>query len=91
MRMNQIDYSHSRMCEAVEKIGRIGGVTQETFNKSDFVPLKLDYDAYSIRIKYEDEEKEKEEILRREKLKIIEKKSSGELFKEKLFTKNNMK
>ena len=59
MRMNQIDYSHERMNDAVEKISRIGSITQETFQKNDFIPLKLDYDAYTIRSKYEEEEKEK--------------------------------
>ena len=49
MRMNQIDYSYERMMDAVEKVGRIGHITQDAFQKNEFVPLKLDFDAYSIR------------------------------------------
>ena len=47
------------MQEAMDKIGRIGGLTQETFVKNQFNPLKLDFDAYSIRTLWEDEEKER--------------------------------
>ena len=61
MRLDQIEYSHRRMMEALEKIKQMGTLTQETFVKTEFVPLKLDFDAYSIRTQYEDEEKERVE------------------------------
>ena len=58
MRLDQIEYSQKRMYEAMEKIKQIGTLTQETFIKDEFVPLKLDFDAYSIRTQHEDEIKE---------------------------------
>lgn len=79
------------MTEAMDKISRIGGLTQETFHKNEFVPLKLDYDSYAIRTKLEDEKKEKEEEERREKMQALTKKSSKKLFKEKLYAKDNIK
>ena len=54
------------MIEALDKIRQVGTLTQETFQKSEFVPLKLDFDHYAIRTAYEDEEKEKEEAEERE-------------------------
>lgn len=35
--------------EALDKIKQIGTLTQETFVKNEFNPLKLDFDSYSIR------------------------------------------
>ena len=49
MRLDQIEYSNTRMREALEKIQQIGTLTQETFIKNEFNPLKLDFDAYQIR------------------------------------------
>ena len=66
MRLDQIEYSHRRMREAMDKIQQIGTLTQETFVKNEFTPLKLDFDAYSIRTQYEDEEKERLEKEKRE-------------------------
>lgn len=58
-RLDQIEYSHRRMMEALDKVKQIGTLTQETFVKNEFNPLKLDFDSYSIRTQYEDEERER--------------------------------
>lgn len=50
----------------MDKIQQIGTLTQETFVKNEFNPLKLDFDAYSIRTQYEDEEKERQDKERRD-------------------------
>ena len=76
--------------EALEKIKQIGTLTQETFVKNEFNPLKLDFDAYSIRTQYEDEEKERMEREERERLEALKRKTSGQLFKEKMFSKDNI-
>ena len=47
------------MTEAVDKIKQVGSLTQETFEKAEFRPLQLDFDTYSIRAQFEDEEREK--------------------------------
>lgn len=61
MRLDSIEYSQKRMFESLDKIKQIGSLTQETFIKNEFCPLKLDFDSYSIRTQYEDEEKERME------------------------------
>ena len=45
--------------------------------KNEFNPLKLDFDAYSIRTQYEDEEKERMEREERERLEALTRKTSG--------------
>ena len=47
------------MIEALDKIKQVGSLTQETFEKAEFKPLQLDFDAYAIRSTLEDEEREK--------------------------------
>lgn len=76
--------------EALDKIKQIGTLTQETFVKNEFNPLKLDFDAYSIRTQYEDEEKERVEKEEREAAALLTRKTSGHIFKEKMFSKENM-
>ena len=76
MRLDLMDYSQKRMCDALEKIGRIGSLTQETFVKNEFVPLKLDFDAYAIRTQYEDEERERIEREEREAAAALIRKTS---------------
>jgi len=77
MRLDLMDYSHMRMMEALEKIKQIGTLTQETFVKNEFTPLKLDFDAYSIRTQWEDEEKERLEKEKREAENNLKRKTSG--------------
>ena len=91
MRLDAIDYSHRRMKEAMEKIQRIGTLTQETFVKNEFNPLKLDFDAYTIRTQWEDEEKERVEKEKREKQAALNRKSSAQQFREKMFNKATLK
>ena len=90
MRLDQIEYSHRRMMEALEKIKQMGTLTQETFIKTEFVPLKLDFDAYSIRTQYEDEEKERVEKERSERAAALTRKTSGQLFRDKMFNADNL-
>jgi hypothetical protein len=59
MRLDHIEYATKRMFEGLAKIRQIGSLTQETFIKNEFNPLKLDFDSYSIRTQYEDEERER--------------------------------
>ena len=76
--------------EALEKIKQIGTLTQETFVKNEFNPLKLDFDSYSIRTQYEDEERERVEKEQREAQAALTRKTSGQLFKDKMFNKENL-
>ena len=89
-RLDQIEYSHRRMMEALEKIKQIGSLTQETFIKNEFNPLKLDFDSYSIRTQYEDEERERMEREQRDAANALTRKTSGQLFKDKMFGKDNL-
>ena len=89
-RLDQIEYSHRRMMEALDKIKQIGTLTQETFVKNEFNPLKLDFDSYSIRTQYEDEERERMEKEQREAQAALTRKTSGQLFKDKMFNKENL-
>jgi len=66
-------------------------LTQETFVKNEFNPLKLDFDAYSIRTQWEDEEKVRVEKEKREKHAVQNRKSSAQEFREKIFNKNTLK
>ena len=91
MRLDQMNYSNQRMVEALDKIRQVGTLTQETFQKAEFVPLKLDFDHYAIRTAFEDEEKEKEEAAERERQKAFNRKSSHQIFQEKMFSKKNVK
>ena len=91
MRLDQINFSVRRMSEALEKVHRIGTFTQETFVKNEFVPLKLDFDAYAIKTQYEDEERIRVEQEEREAAAAAMRKTSGQLFKEKLFNKETLK
>ena len=90
MRLDQIEYSHRRTMEALDKIKQIGTLTQETFVKTEFSPLKLDFDAYSIRTQYEDEEKERIEREQREATAALTRRTSGQIFKEKMFSKQTL-
>ena len=78
------------MMEALEKIKQIGTLTQETFIKNEFNPLKLDFDSYSIRTQYEDEERERMEKDQRDAATALTRKTSGQLFKDKIFGKDNL-
>ena len=78
------------MTEAVEKIKQVGSLTQETFEKAEFRPLQLDFDTYSIRAQFEDEEREKLDREQRERTAALNRKSSGFLFREKYFDQKNV-
>lgn len=90
VRLDQIEFSNRRMAEALDKIKRIGTLTQESFVKAEFVPLKLDFDTYSIRTQYEDEEKEKLEQFKRDEVARLMRKTSEQIFKDKLFNKETL-
>ena len=75
----------------MDKIRQVGTLTQETFQKAEFVPLKLDFDHYAIRTAFEDEEKEKEEAEELERQKALSRKTSYEIFEKKMFSKKNVK
>lgn len=75
----------------MDKIAQIGSLTQETFVKNEFNPLKLDFDSYAIKTQYEDEEKERIAREKREAQAIRERKSSATIFREKMFSKEILK
>ena len=91
MRLDHIEYATKRMFEGLAKIRQIGSLTQETFIKNEFNPLKLDYDSYSIRTQYEDEERERVLREQQEAAALLNRKTSGQLFNEKIFSKQTMK
>ena len=66
MRLAQLEYAKTRTNEALAKIAQIGTLTQETFAKNVFNPLRLDFDYYAVKTLFEDEEKERQEAAERE-------------------------
>ena len=91
MRLDQIEYSQKRTNEALAKIAQIGTLTQETFAKNVFNPLRLDFDQYAVKTLFEDEEKEKQEAAEREAAEAKLRKTEAQIFKENLFAKNTQK
>ena len=65
-------------------------MTQETFVKNEFNPLKLDFDSYAIRTQYEDEERDRMEKEQREAQAALIRRTSGQIFKDKMFNKENL-
>ena len=88
MRLAQLEYAKTRTNEALAKIAQIGTLTQETFAKNVFNPLRLDFDYYAVKTLFEDEEKERQEAAEREAEAAKHRKTETQIFRENLFAKN---
>ena len=75
----------------VEKIKQIGTLGQERFMKNEYQTLKIDFDAYHLRTIWEDEEKAKVEEARKAEAAAMIRRSSGQLFNDKLFQRETLK
>ena len=79
------------MTEIIEKIKHIGTLHQERFIKNEYQTLKIDFDAYHLRTIWEDEEKAKLEEQRKAEAAAMIRRSSGQLFNDKLFQRDTLK
>ena len=91
MKLDQVEYSQKRVVELVDKIKQIGTLTQERFIKDEYQALKIDFDVYHLRTLWEDEEKAKAEEIRKANAAAMIRRSSGQLFNDKLFQKDTLK
>ena len=91
MKLDQVEYTQKRVVEIVDKIKQIGTMTQERFVKDEFQTLKVDFDAYHLRTLWEDEEKAKADEKRKAEAAAMIRRSSGQLFNDKLFNKDILK
>ena len=90
-RLDQVEHSQKRVTEMVEKIKQIGTLGQERFMKNEYQTLKIDFDAYHLRTIWEDEEKAKVEEARKAEAAAMIRRSSGQLFNDKLFQRETLK
>ena len=91
VRLDQVEYSQKRVTEIVEKIKQIGTLHQERFIKNEYQMLKIDFDAYHLRTIWEDEEKAKLEEQRKAEAAAMIRRSSGQIFNDKLFQRDTLK
>ena len=77
MRLDQVEHSQRKCAEIVDKIKNIGTLHQERFIKNEYQTLKIDFDAYDLRTKWEDEEKAKQEEKRKLAQELKAKKADG--------------
>ena len=91
MKLDQVEYTQKRVVDIVEKIKQIGQLTQERFVKDEYQTLKVDFDAYHLRTLWEDEQKAEQEAKRKEEAAAMIRRSSGQLFNDKLFNKDTLK